>query len=78
VRPLNPRERGEGHRSCVLLDDETRQVVLTVRSSRWSEHLLVASASLSDRIELQAVDKSTLIQLKGSSAKVRYDLLDRS
>lgn len=30
TRPLNPRERDEGHRQCVAFDDETRQVVLTV------------------------------------------------
>ena len=34
VRPLNDRERHEGFRECVLLDDETKQVVLTVSRTR--------------------------------------------
>ncbi|GAX73057.1 hypothetical protein CEUSTIGMA_g510.t1 [Chlamydomonas eustigma] len=59
VRPLNNRERDEGHRTCVVLDEETKQVVLT------------------------AVDKNTLLQLRGSSAKGyafdrRYDQNDIS
>jgi hypothetical protein len=33
VRPLNPRERDDGQRTCVLLDDDTKQVVLTVSKS---------------------------------------------
>eukprot|EP00197_Chlamydomonas_leiostraca_P007072 CAMPEP_0202862124 /NCGR_PEP_ID=MMETSP1391-20130828/3279_1 /ASSEMBLY_ACC=CAM_ASM_000867 /TAXON_ID=1034604 /ORGANISM="Chlamydomonas leiostraca, Strain SAG 11-49" /LENGTH=276 /DNA_ID=CAMNT_0049541615 /DNA_START=52 /DNA_END=879 /DNA_ORIENTATION=+ len=45
VRPLNDRERGEGHRTCVSFDDPSRQVVLT------------------------AVDKNTLLQLRGATAK---------
>ncbi|KAI8464145.1 MAG: P-loop containing nucleoside triphosphate hydrolase protein [Monoraphidium minutum] len=45
VRPLNPRERDEGLRSCVAFDEPTRQVVL------------------------QAVDKDTLMQLRGCTAK---------
>jgi len=45
VRPLNPRERDDGHRNCVQFDDDTRQVVLT------------------------AVDKNTLLQLRGATAK---------
>eukprot|EP00798_Chlamydomonas_sp_ICE-L_P012134 gene12134-15246_t len=45
VRPLNPRELGEGHRVCVSFDEPSKQVVLT------------------------AVDKNTLLQLRGSGAK---------
>ena len=33
VRPLNGRERDDGQRTCILLDDETKQVVLTVRAA---------------------------------------------
>lgn len=32
VRPINDRERAEGHRTCVTFDEATKQVVLTVRS----------------------------------------------
>jgi hypothetical protein len=36
VRPLNDRERDAGFRECVLLDDETKQVVLAVGvSNSW-------------------------------------------
>eukprot|EP00201_Polytomella_parva_P012750 CAMPEP_0175060814 /NCGR_PEP_ID=MMETSP0052_2-20121109/13239_1 /TAXON_ID=51329 ORGANISM="Polytomella parva, Strain SAG 63-3" /NCGR_SAMPLE_ID=MMETSP0052_2 /ASSEMBLY_ACC=CAM_ASM_000194 /LENGTH=664 /DNA_ID=CAMNT_0016326601 /DNA_START=242 /DNA_END=2232 /DNA_ORIENTATION=- len=45
VRPLNLREREEGHRICVSFDDESKQVVLS------------------------AVDRNTLIQLRGQTAK---------
>jgi hypothetical protein len=34
VRPLNERERDEGHRVCVSFDDPTKQVVLTVSLRR--------------------------------------------
>lgn len=30
VRPINERERSEGHRTCVSFDEPTKQVVLTV------------------------------------------------
>mmetsp|Transcript_2102 Transcript_2102/g.5351 ORF Transcript_2102/g.5351 Transcript_2102/m.5351 type:complete len:931 (+) Transcript_2102:94-2886(+) len=44
ARPLNPRERNEGHRECVSFDEPTKQVVVT------------------------AVDKNTLLQLRGKTA----------
>jgi hypothetical protein len=33
VRPLNDRERNEGFRNCISLDEATRQVVLAVSVS---------------------------------------------
>ncbi len=97
VRPLNERERTEGHRTCVSFDEPTKQVVLTVRRNAAARTLAAAPACA--RIEgafgghralqalvptttsssdtavartvglLQAVDKNTLLQLRGAAAK---------
>jgi hypothetical protein len=89
VRPLNPRERDEGLRSCVTFDEPSRQVVLQVRpgAARAVARARVQSTALqlpllghrqlaAGRRQLnptpfppQAVDKETLLQLRGCTAK---------